>query len=285
MPSVPREVVALETSANRRAAVLARLSRAFARELGRVLRDLERSLLARVPALKAGSTSATIAAAQSLQLRRELREALRDAGYDRLATTGLEGAFTRLERTVAATTVGRQIARVVTQDVGLERLRALRVLAGTGLDYQGDEIAIGLWRSLVQGLFADRPVRDIIDDLAMRIDRSEAETRTLYDTAMATYTRTIEIELAPPGPNEAFLYTGPDDLKTRPFCQRHVGKVYTRLAITHMDNQTPDLADVLRHGGGYNCRHVWMHVPAGGTLADLADTDVSAIDVIRRAAA
>jgi len=266
------QALRLEAAAVRRAAVLERLNAAFARELGRVLRDLERNLLARVPAIKAGSRTATALAARSLVLRRELREALRDAGYDRLVDVSTEATFARLERTVAATTVGRQVVRFVAGDPGLDTLRALRVLATTGLDYQGDEVAIALWRSLTQGLYADRSVRDIVADLADAIDRSEREARTLYDTAATTYTRTLEAISTPGGPTEAFLYTGPDDLKIREFCKAHVGRVYTRRSISAMDNDTPDLADVFLHGGGYNCRHVWLHVPQGSALSEVADT-------------
>lgn len=279
------QAVALESAATRRAALLTRLSRAFARELARVLRDLERQILVTIPEIRAGSRTALALAARATALRRDLRDALREAGYDDLLVTTAQRSFAALEKLVAETAVGRQVTRFLTTDVGLDKLRALRVLAVTGLEFQGDEIAISLWRTLTQSLYSQRPTREIVQDLADAIDRPEAQARTLYDTATATYTRVLEEISTPEGDDEAFLYTGPDDLKTRPFCEAHVGKVYTRKAIRQMDNATPTLADVFRYGGGYNCRHVWMHVPQGSALADLADTeqDVAAA-TIRRAA-
>ena len=271
-PTQRAEARRLSRTATRRAAVLDQLSRRFGRELSRVLRELERGLLARLPAIQARSRTALIDASSALALRRELRDALRDAGYDDLILTGSERAFTRLERVVGGTTVGREVARFVTPDRALDVLRALRVLQVTGLEYQGDTVATELWHTLTRRLYTQTSVRDLVRALAVKIDRSERETRTLYDTATATYTRVRQAMDVPDDPSEAWLYAGPDDLKTRPFCEAHVDRVYSRQAIDQMDNDTPDLADVFRYGGGYNCRHVWMHVPKGTSLADLADT-------------
>jgi|TARA_R110000803_G_scaffold42977_2_gene92015 hypothetical protein len=55
-----------------------------------------------------------------------------------------------------------------------------------------------------------------------------------------------------------FKYYGPDDSKTRPFCERHVGKVYTKDEI--MEEWSGSWAgkisgDPFLVRGGYNCRH------------------------------
>lgn len=55
-----------------------------------------------------------------------------------------------------------------------------------------------------------------------------------------------------------FVYTGPVDANTRPFCLQIVGHTFTMQQIEDMDNgQT---GDVFTDGGGYNCRHGWAPV-------------------------
>lgn len=53
-----------------------------------------------------------------------------------------------------------------------------------------------------------------------------------------------------------FKYYGPDDKITRDFCQRLVGKTYTRVEIDKMDNG--QIPGVFVSRGGYRCRHQWI---------------------------
>lgn len=55
-------------------------------------------------------------------------------------------------------------------------------------------------------------------------------------------------------------YVGPDDSKTRPFCKRILGQVYTLDAIEKLDNGQG--IPVLQFGGGYRCRHSWVPIDA-----------------------
>lgn len=55
-----------------------------------------------------------------------------------------------------------------------------------------------------------------------------------------------------------FLYTGPDDKVTRPFCNKHVDKIRSKVEIDQLRNGQID--DVFLSGGGYRCRHVWRPV-------------------------
>lgn len=63
---------------------------------------------------------------------------------------------------------------------------------------------------------------------------------------------------------ENFLYLGPYDTKTRPFCQPLVGQVLRRSEIEELDNGQS--GDAMSDGGGWNCRHEWVAV-----LDDLAE--------------
>jgi len=92
--------------------------------------------------------------------------------------------------------------------------------------------------------------------------------RGLYEWHAGTYARTANLRYAREVIAqktaelgiETFLYVGPIDNKTRPFCQSIVGTTHTRLEIEELDNgQT---GDVMSDGGGFNCRHTWTPVPS-----------------------
>jgi hypothetical protein len=58
---------------------------------------------------------------------------------------------------------------------------------------------------------------------------------------------------------EDYIYLGPLDAKTRPFCAALVGGVFTKEEIMEMENGQS--GDVFSDGGGWNCRHQWLAVP------------------------
>lgn len=57
---------------------------------------------------------------------------------------------------------------------------------------------------------------------------------------------------------KSFLYEGPLDEKTRPFCRERVGRVFTLKEIQAMDNEQG--LPVITNLGGYNCRHQFKPV-------------------------
>ena len=78
-----------------------------------------------------------------------------------------------------------------------------------------------------------------------------------------------------------YLYLGPLDSKTRPFCQPLVGGVYSEAEINEMDNgQSGSGAGiVLTDAGGFNCRHDWMAV--GKDLAkELGEAGPEAVEKV-----
>lgn len=76
---------------------------------------------------------------------------------------------------------------------------------------------------------------------------------TELNTALSGFSRTVNLSKADDLGIELFLYAGPDDGVTRPFCQERVGQIFTREEIESWDNDQGLPADV--YLGGYNCRH------------------------------
>jgi hypothetical protein len=97
--------------------------------------------------------------------------------------------------------------------------------------------------------------------------RGTSDATALYATAMSTFYRVAEarvydrIDDNPKKPLR-FVYSGPDDVLTRPFCHRMLalvrrGKTWTRAELDQLDNAPsgPGPGSVITCGGGWNCRH------------------------------
>jgi hypothetical protein len=105
--------------------------------------------------------------------------------------------------------------------------------------------------------------RDLADVLSEKFHIVLARAETIADTAITTWYRTLNdlnfraMESNAPGVVYRYRYIGPDDEKTRLFCQRLVeaDETYTREQISAMNNL--QLPDVWITGGGFNCRHAW----------------------------
>jgi hypothetical protein len=261
-------ITGLLTAAEQVAVVADDLGRTFAKELQRVQIDLERELRRLLVDAQAGSRTATALAARGLQLRRQLREVLEAAGYDDLATTATTGGLERMAKAIERMNVAARVAKFTSRDA--TRIAALKELARLDLLAVGDEVSIALWRSTVQGLYSQRSPNAILDDLAEVLDIEMRHARTLYDTTTSVFGRQVEALKSSGEPDELFAYMGPADSKVRPFCVKHLGKVYSRKEIDALDNgQIPGTFLV---GGGYNCRHVWQAISKFSELVDLHGT-------------
>src|SRR5262245_14408445 len=258
-------------SAKRTADAADALSAQFARELTRILRAAERNLRAVIAKSASGERTAIVTAAQAERVRRDIRQTLKQAGYDALATEATQLPFDRIgERMLTMRRLGQQAAELSFFE--LSRMEALKSMyAGTLLE-QGDDVAKALWQAVVRGVFGARSPERILDDLADVLDGSEPAIRTLYDTLLSIYGRQVEAIQAGDEPQAAFAYMGPVDDKTRDFCLDHVGRVYTRDEIDTLDNGQLD--NVFLTGGGYNCRHVFMEVSRFSELREFVGKPV-----------
>lgn len=257
----------LKRAAERTAQTAERLSNNFARELSTVLRALERKLPPLLDEVTEGNRTAIVKAAQANRLRKDLRVVLEQAGYDELADAATSKP---LDRMAARVLDGRRLAKASAE---LARGAALRVEGLKALQLaelldEGDEVARALWQSTVRGVFVSKAPSDILSDLGEVLDYHEPQIRTLYDTSVSIFGRQVEALQAGDDPEARFLYTGPDDEKTRDFCAERVNKVFTREEVDAMDNGQLD--NVFLTGGGYNCRHLWMEVSKFSELREAA---------------
>lgn len=259
----------VKASADRIAATADRASASFARGLSLVLRETERNLRRLVQDAADGASTAIIRTLQAARTRKEIRQALADAGFDYLAETATSDPLDVLTARVLAARAVSDTALGLTAAFD-QRIAALRALHQVDLLDEGDVVARLLWQAMTRGVFNSQPVDAILADLADVLDASEPRIRTLYDTSVSIYGRQVEALQAGDDDTTVFAYMGPADQKTRPFCLEHLGRVYTRADLDQLDNGQLD--NVFLTGGGYNCRHVWFEVSKFSELMEFVGT-------------
>lgn len=90
--------------------------------------------------------------------------------------------------------------------------------------------------------------------------------KTELNTALLSFSRTINLVQAESAGLEDYIYIGPYDKITRPFCQKVLvmksPPIYSIAEIKTMDNGQGLPAAI--YGGGYNCRHRWKALSKEG---------------------
>ena len=261
----------LQRQEERTARLVDELTDRFAVELGDVLKLLVSKIRTLVRQLQKRPDGRIVASQQNLALalalKADLIAALKDAGYADLArsftTTPLDDLARHLLENAPRIDGVLQIGRLdVDTLVALKRLRLAELLQ------VGEDIAVTLWRIVVDGVLGLRPVVDLVQDIADALDISERRARQIYDTAVSTYSRQVDQLLSDGDADEKFFYVGPVDIRVRPFCWARVGKVFTRADIDAMDNG--QIPNPMLTGGGYNCRQAFRRVsPLDKELLDL----------------
>lgn len=111
-----------------------------------------------------------------------------------------------------------------------------------------------------------------ITDAAV-MDATLAELETLANTVLLNTYREEAAAAAGETSPDAYVYLGPEDGVTRPFCDALVNTWLTADEIGALDNGTD--MDAMTGGGGYNCRHQWMPI-YGDQTAEFEHGDVEA---------
>lgn len=232
----------------------------FESELEALLRRVDRQIAALVHDLAAdgGRLIATRAAlGRAIRTRNDLTRAMRTAGFPALADRAVSDRFDTLAKAVLDhDTIAANAAATTAVDV--DSITALKELHLAELLDWSDGVSLTAWRIVLDGVLGLRPVDRLVDDLGALLDTSVPRARTLYDTAVSTFTRQVGLLHTTGESDELFYYAGPVDSVTRPFCVQRVGKVFARADIDLMDNG--QLPNVLVTGGGYNCRHTFKRV-------------------------
>jgi hypothetical protein len=254
MPSVAQ----LTRQVQAEARIVDSLDADFAIELQRVVRQLEgriRGLIRTLDTKRGRLVMNQAALGRAMRLRVEIRAALEAAGYDAAVASFMDE---RLDTLTARVLEGRSLAARAARltPVDVDTLEAWKSLRAADLLELGDDVATAVWRSTVDGVMAARRPAPLTEELAGLLEVSERQARTIYDTAASTYSRQVDQLGLDPRPGDRFVYVGPNDKATRPFCAAHVGEERTRAELDGLSNG--QLPNTLATGGGWNCRHKWL---------------------------
>ena len=123
-------------------------------------------------------------------------------------------------------------------------------------------------RDALLSLSTQTPFDIVKSELEQRLESSEGRQLTEVKTRISTFGRTITAKIADEVGLEHYLYTGPKDGLTRPFCKALINKVVDEKQMRKLRNGQG--LSVKTSCGGYNCRHSWSPVtPSFIEAADL----------------
>ena len=136
-----------------------------------------------------------------------------------------------------------------------------------------DQIRQAIDRGVNTGL----PLRALVAEVKERLQIAKGQSEVVVEAAIrgaVTKATVMSAENAARAVGEemGYLYDGPLDKKTRPFCDEVIGKVYTLAALKSLDNGQG--LPVESHRGGYRCRHRLSPIL-------LSDAEAEGYEVIR----
>jgi len=119
-------------------------------------------------------------------------------------------------------------------------------------------------KSIARGLqdaILEVPAEIIASNLQIQLQNATGRQLTEVKTQISSFGRSITAFSAEEVGLTHYLYTGPKDGITRPFCRQLIDLVVTKDQMRKLDNGQG--LGVLVYGGGYNCRHSWSPVSEG----------------------
>ena len=152
--------------------------------------------------------------------------------------------------------------RALLGKVGKEDLQALTSFTFEDSSVLLDSYIGDVRTPIIQGALGDSQL-DIADVIDSASDKIAANLTTEWNTSVSGYSRLAGKIAAEEVGISRFIYLGPLDEVTRPFCEPLVGNVYSAEDIAGMDNG--QVGPVSVYGGGYNCRHQWLPYEEGIT--------------------
>ncbi|SRR5579872_1136279 len=190
-------------------------------------------------------------------------EYLDDAGYNTLLnsfTNEFTGQTVFLQDILQYLGIGHPVGFTASD---LNLFTALKLNAITSLEMVAETAARNTMQRAMFSI-AGLKFSDLVEMLATRLETSVGKAKTIADTAQISFYRTMtdatfrRIEADLPEEELEYVYSGPDDSITRPFCEHllKAAKSYTRAKIDQMSNG--QIPNVMISGGGFNCRHTWL---------------------------
>lgn len=250
----------------------------FVGELESILKRLNRRVAALLKALETDGDGRLVSDAANLarasQARSQISRLLQESGYGN-AAANLVAAYDEMAvLSKAGLAAGGVLAEFTRLDIA--SIQALKDMDFGRWARFGDDFVESVHANIMDSVVGLSTFDGLVDSIQETLlggdeqDRAAAVGRaeTMANTLAQSFDRTLTARKAAESGIDTFVYLGPEDGLTRPFCQAVLSGdgdkefnipatengVYTLEQIEAMDNGVPGL-QVLQFGGGYNCRH------------------------------
>ena len=274
---MPSKFDALKALENKKSKLADALVADFGADLRRALKQLNSRVSLLIGRLKVDDNdrlvSDQINLTRAINARQEIINVFERAGYSD-SVKNLIGGYDDLSVLVKQGLALGGAAVSFTQ-VDISAIQALKQLDFQRWSRFGDEI-IGIGHEqLVGSVIGTANVGTLSDAIAGLLTGEgtadsliDSRADTIANTLTQAFDRTLTMRKSEEAGIDTFIYLGPDDQVTRPFCKavldgkgssdfnipKSDGGLYTRDQIDDMDNGVAGLP-VMEFGGGYNCRH------------------------------
>lgn len=201
--------------------------------------------------------SGELSALESAKILGGLRQSLVEAGLDEQMSMLLDiynDELNSIEEFFVLTTNKPIIYSNIDADV-IDALINFDIERTRGEIFQyAEELKSTIMRSVLTGIPPN--VNELHQDIGDSVLNS---IETELNTSVAGFNQSLNNAKAEEAGLNLYLYVGPDDDATRPFCDEtlHAKEppIYTKEEIEELDNGQG--LEVFVYGGGYNCRHQW----------------------------
>jgi len=184
----------------------------------------------------------------------QLKEILGALGLDSVAAE-YRDSFRRVAQTIGDTLELRGISAEAST-VSVEAMqRFVNGSVGRLTQQFGEELPAALGDIIEAGSQTPAKLDVMIGDLSRQMQTTTVQAVVEADTRLMGFDRLVITEQSVASGFELFLYDGPDDGVIRPFCEEHVGKVWTLEELDAEDNGSNQPKPVSLFLGGYGCRH------------------------------
>jgi hypothetical protein len=223
------------------------------RDLERLSRQLEREAAAYLARLDTARGEATLVsdaanAANAAQVHRQIDELLTSQGLERVRTVAGERAMQEVRAAAGDVAVPAEVGDELQQILDGQTDEVAKLLGEAS-----DEIRVAINRGIASGASLSDLTRAVSDRINASMSRAAAAVDAGVMGAGRLATVRAAEEAMGAGADIVYLYSGPEDSKTRPFCDALVGKALRPSTLSRLRNGQVEPVEVFC--GGYNCRH------------------------------
>lgn len=208
-------------------------------------------LAAKTTLLQEEVTAALIELTQGLTAV-EVIEALDHLEIDQIMAAKAAGIMGSFDAGIAAVLESKELFAPITE-------KTLQALLNSADDLVAGELATmgrALKSEIVTGIISNLTPKEILESLAAKGYGSDAAMQRIVNDSMNNYSRSVTrvmMDDAPQGTQ--YVYVGPADEKTRPFCLEAAAA--GRMTLEAIQALGGEWGASLTGGGGINCRHQW----------------------------